>query len=401
MRKINIIKKSGKCGKSLAKIYFVVFLFFSIILGLILYKTYTKEEKYLVNEGKIEYTSSCIAYVIKNETIVDVDSTKILIPTVSEGSRVSKNNIIATYREAEYQDYQEKLKKIDEDILKAMKDINVEYSVDVKNLEEQVVKSIVSAQNTTSMIEMQEYKTNINNLLSKRANIIGKLSPEDAYVKSLIADREKLENQLKTSSSNIKAPIGGIISYTVDGIEDKLTEDTIMKLNYEDVKEYVSNRKETASNKIRITSNYEAYLMVRVDNVDKEYIKEGNTYTLKIVGVEENILNGQIVKVTETEQGYEVIFRVTNGIENIVDSRECEVEVVWTSYEGLIVPVKAITRKKDGKDYVKIITRGEYVDIPVKVEQKNKTYAVVSNYERENLNSYILERYDQVVISTN
>ena len=41
------------------------------------------------------------------------------------------------------------------------------------------------------------------------------------------------------------------------------------------------------------------------------------------------------------------------------------------------------------------------MDIPVKVEQKNKTYAIVSNYDKENVNDYVLERYDQVVIDGN
>ena len=250
------------------------------------------------------------------------------------------------------------------------------------------------------MVEMQEYKTNIGNLLSKRASIVGNLSPEDAYVKELIKQREDIENKLKTSSSNIKASIGGIVSYSVDGLEDKLTKDTVQTLTYDDVKEYI-NGKKTSTNKIRITSNYEAYILIKVDNSYREAIKEGKIYELKIAKEELSILNGTVVSIKDTEQGCEVLFRITNGIENIVDSRECELEVVWTKYEGLVVPIKAIHQGEDGREYVKIITRGEYVDIPVKVEQKNKTYAIVSNYDKENVNDYVLERYDQVVIDGN
>lgn len=399
MKKDNVKEKKAKGKIGSYKVHFFVALFIVVITLLILYKMGNKEEKYLVNEGKIDYTTSCIGYVIKNEKIIDVDSNKVLIPTVSEGSRVSKNNIIATYRGSEYQDYQNRLKELDAEILSAMKDIDVEYSVDVSNLESQVINTIVDSQGISSMVEMQEYKTVVDSLLSKRATIIGELSPEDAYVKELIAKRENLEKELMSSSSNIKASIGGIISYTVDGLEDKLTEETINNLNYEDVKEYVKNRKEISSNKIRITSNYEAYILARVDNIDSDYVKVGKEYELKLTGAELVSLKGTITKFTETEQGYEVLFRITNGVENLVDSRECEIEVVWTSYEGLVVPIKAITESEDGKNYVKIITRGEYVDIPVKIKQKNKTYAIVENYEKEDINSYILERYDQVIVS--
>lgn len=390
-------KEVKKIKKKVPKTYVITVLFILIVFVLIVYKMRNSEEKYLVNEGTIEYTTSCMGYVIKSETTIDIDNTKVLIPALSDGSRVSKNNIIATYKGSEYEDYQTKLKEIDAKILDAMKDIDVEYSIDVSNLESQVVNAVSSSQGTTSMVKMQEYKTSIGNLLSKRASIVGSLSPEDAYVKQLIKEREDIESKLKTSSSNIKASIGGIVSYTVDGLEDKLTEETALKLSYDEIKEYVNNKK-TATNKIRITSNYEAYIMIKVDNTYKEYMKEDNSYELKIVGEELNILKGTIKKLKETEEGYEVLFRITNGIENIVDSRECELEVVWTTYEGLVVPINAIFEGTDGREYVKIITRGEYVDIPVKVEQKNNTYAVVSNYDKENVNDYILERYDQVII---
>lgn len=383
-----------------SRVYLLVLLFIIVVASIILYNMYNSEEKYLVNEGTIEYTTTCTSYIIKDETVIDIDNTKVLIPTVSEGSRVSKNNIIATYRGSEYEEYQTKIQEIDNQILEGMKDIDVEYSIEVSNLERQVVNTVISAEGTTSMIEMQDYKTKINDLLSKRATLIGELSPEEAYVKELINKREKLENELKTSSSNVKAPIGGIISYSIDGLEDKLTEESIMTLNYEDVKEYINRSEKISTSKIKITSNYEAYILVRVDNVDNEYIEEGSSYKLKVMGVELAEITGDITKVTETEQGYEVLFRVTNGIEHIVNSRECEIEVVWTTYEGLVVPIKAIKEDEDGKSYVTIITRGDYVDIPVKVQRKNNTYAIVENYEQESINDYILERYDQVIMDS-
>ena len=73
---------------------------------------------------------------------------------------------------------------------------------------------------------------------------------------------------------------------------------------------------------------------------------------------------------------------------------------MWTDYEGLVVPIKAIKEDSEGKNYVTIITRGDYVDIPIKVQRKNRTYAIVENYEKEDINDYILERYDQVVMES-
>lgn len=393
-----ILKKDAR--KSTPKKLHIFIVIFLLAIGIMmLYKMNNKEEKYLVNIGKIEYTTSNIGYVVKEETVIDVDASKVLIPTISEGSRVSKNNIIATYRGQEYNDYKKRLEELDAEILLAMKDINIEYSMEIANLESQVINTVMNNMGITSMVEMQECKTTVDNILNKRASIIAGVSPEDAYVKELITKRKSLEAELTASSTNLKAPIGGIISYTVDGLEDKLTEETIYSLNYEDVKECVASREEVTSSKIRITSNYEGYILIRANNIDSEYIKQNEEYELRIIGAELVSLTATIMKITETEQGYEVLFRIRNGVENLVDIRECEIEVVWQSYEGLVVPLKSISKGKDDRDYVKIITRGDYIDIPVKVKQKNKTYAIVENYEKEDVNDYVLERYDQVTFS--
>jgi len=396
--KIKINKELHPKGK---RIYTLLIFFLMIIFSIVLYRTYNREEKYLVNEGIIENSTICVGYIIKDETVIDIDNTKVLIPTISEGSRVSKNNIIATYRGSEYEQYQKKIQEIDNKILKAMEDIQVEFSVEVENLEEQVLNSVILAKGTSSMVEMQENRNNINNLLSKRTQMIGELGPEEAYVKELIAQRETVQKELTESEANVKASVGGIISYNIDGLENKLTKESLINLNYEDVKEYVNNSESIANNKIKIVSNYEAYILVRADNVENEHIKQDEKYKLKVMGSELVELTGTIVKTTQTEQGYEVLFRVTNGIEKIVESRECELEIVWTAYEGLIVPIQAIKEKSDGKEYVTIITRGDYIDIPVKVQRRNNTYAIVENYEKEKINDYTLERYDQVVIQHN
>jgi len=395
MGKINNEKGLNKRRKS---VYILVVLFIIFVIAIMLYNEYNAEEIYLVNKGVIEYTTTGIGYVIKDETIVEIDSNKVLVSNVSEGSRVSKGNTIASYRGKEYEEHQAKLREIDTQILDAMKDIKLDYSIEISNLEEQAVKSIITTRGSSSMVEMHENINNINSLLRKRASIIGELSPEEAYIKELMNKRETLEEELKKSSSNITAPIGGIISYNIDGLEDKLTKETLMSLNFEDVKGYINANKDISTNKIKIVSNYEAYIMVRVEK--NEYIENGKEYTLKIMGLELNELTGKIIKFTETEQGVEIVFRITNGIENIVENRECEIEIVWTNYQGLVVPVKAIKNGENDKKYVTIVTRGDYVDIPILIKRQNNTYAIVENYEKENINDYILERYDQVVMIT-
>ncbi|MDD2628442.1 MAG: HlyD family efflux transporter periplasmic adaptor subunit, partial [Clostridia bacterium] len=261
--------KNKKKDTRISKISTALFFFCIIAIAITMYIIYNKEEKYLVKEGTIDHVTTGPGYVIKNETLIDIDTTKVLVPTVSEGTRVTKGNIIATYRNQEYQQYQKKLRDIDESILEALKDIKIEYSSEINNIEKQVLNSVIASKGMTSMVNMQEQRVHINNLLSKKAALVGALSPEDAYVKQLIKEREQIEEQSKIATANIKATVSGLVSYTSDGLENKLNLSTIFNLNYEDIKNIVDMDKDIINNKIKITNNYEAYILVKVSGIEE------------------------------------------------------------------------------------------------------------------------------------
>lgn len=395
------MKKDKKKELRISKISIALFFFCIIAIAITMYIIYNKEERYLVKEGTIDHVTIGQGYIIKNETLIDIDATKVLVPTVSEGSRVTKGNIIATYRNQEYQQYQERLRDIDENILEALKDVKIEYSSEINNIEKQVLNSVIASKGITSMVNMQEQRVHINNLLSKKAALVGALSPEDAYVKQLIRDREQIEKQTKISTANIKATVSGLVSYTSDGLENKLNLSTIDKFNYEDVKNIVNNDKNITNDKIKITNNYEAYILVKASDIEDKYIKEGAKHTIKIIDSEIIIIEGIISRIVTTEEGSEVLFKITNGIENLIENRVMEIEVVWTSFGGLIVPNSAILKDEKGT-YVKILTRGDYIDIRVNVDRKNKEYSIVSNVTPKGKSkTYVLEMYDQVIVNGN
>lgn len=377
-----------------------------IVLLLLSINKNTKQQ--LVQSGLLEHTEIATGYIVKNEKTIQKDQTKVLVPVVSEGTRITKDGIIATYKSDEYKNYEETLAKLDKEILERMKYLPVVYSSEVDAIDETIYYLVKQSMGETSYNKMQEYKQKINTYINKRANIIGELSPDGAEIKELIRKRNEYEEEAKKSNDNIISPIAGIVSYTTDGLEDKLGYENVDDLDYNTIKNLVNDYQQVDNLKIKVVDNYEAYIVMKVSLDNAQYIDTGYNYRLRLIDEDNYEFLGKLERVSKTENGIEVYFKVTNGIENIIGLREAEIEIVWDYSEGLIIPSIAL-KKYDNKEayYVTAIKNGRYENIPVNIRIRNENYVLVNNYTEEELkvlnidSSYNLKLYDRVIIESN
>lgn len=398
--------KNTSVKNNVNKYYMVIGSICILAVVILLILSISKNAKqYLVNEGTLEYTEITTGYIAKKEKTIAKEQAKVLVPVISEGARISKGDIIATYKGNEYINYEETLGRMDKEILERMQDLPTVYSSEVDAIEEIIYSLVKDSIEETSYNKMQEYKRKINTNISKRANIIGELSPAGAEIKKLIRERNKYEEEAKKSNDNILAPIPGIVSYITDGLEEKLSYNTVDDLEYNAIKEIINGPKEIDNTKIKVVNNYEAYIVMKASLENEEHIAEGYNYRLKLIEQDNYEFLAKLEKVKKTEDGIEVYFKVTNGIENIINLREAEIEIVWDYAQGLIVPNKTLN-KYDGKDvyYLTVIKQGDYCNIPVVINVKNGNYIVVNNYTVEQLDEmgltceYKLQLYDRIIL---
>lgn len=400
MKKINVENKINK--------YYVIIgsLCIAAVIILLILSIKENTKQYLVQSGTLEYTEIETGYIIKKETTIAKDQTKVLVPVIAEGARIAKDDIIATYKGEEYKNYEQTLSDMDKEILEKMQDLPTVYSSEVDAIEEIIYTLVKDSIGETSYNKMQEYKQKINTNINKRANIIGELSPAGAEIKKLIEERNAYEADAKNSNDNILASMAGIISYTTDGLEDKLIYSDVEELNYNNIKNIIADQKQSDNTKIKIVNNYEAYIVMKASLDNEEYIAEGYDYRLRLIEQDNYELLGSLERVNIVEDGIEVYFKVTNGIEKIINLREVEIEVVWDYSSGLIIPSKAL-KKYDKKDacYVTAIKYAEYENVPVSVRIQNENYVLVKNYTDEQLEGlgitcdYSLKLYDRVIVN--
>ncbi len=401
MKKINVENKINK--------YYVIIgsICMAAVIALLILSIKENTKQQLVQNEKLEYTELTTGYIVKQEETISKDQTKVLVPVIAEGARISKGDIIATYKGEEYKNYEQTLSQMDKEILERMQDLPAVYSSEVDAIENTIYSLVKESIGEASYNKMQEYKQKINANISKRANIIGELSPAGAEIKDLIEERNKYEADAKNSNDNILATMGGIVSYTTDGLENKFNYTNILNTSYDTIKKAIKDEKHTDNTKIKIVNNYEAYIVVKANLDNAKYMEQGDNYTLRLIEQENYELEASLEKINTLEDGIEVYFKVTNGIEHIVNLREAEIEIVWDYSIGLIVPSKALN-KYDNIDayYVTAIKYAEYENIPVLVRIENENYVLVKNYTDEELEElgleceYNLKLYDRVIIQS-
>lgn len=90
------------------------------------------------------------------------------------------------------------------------------YPADIQLLDKQLETLLIKSFSSNSIKELSEYKTDISEILIKKAKIAGEFSPAGSHISKLIEKRRQYEESLNNGQEYIKANMSGVISYRVD-----------------------------------------------------------------------------------------------------------------------------------------------------------------------------------------
>lgn len=394
--------------KSNIRIIIVLSIIFVFAIVYISKKEFNHKTTYTVVNGDIESSVETSLYLIKKETVVDYDKSQAITAIVDQGKRASKYEAVATYQNESYDDYQKQIEDIDKQIQTLVKDLPVSYSADISSIDDKILKYSNEVQKTTSYLKIQEYKAKLDELAYKKINILANSSPDSSAIRDLVSQRENLVALSKSSNNTIVTTVSGIVTYKVDGIENKYEYNDIEDFDETEFEDLISTYDNTTNSEfgIKIVDNFGAYFLVKTQSGENDtYIKEGKSYNIRISDLENLTLSASLVK-NINQNGYNYsLFEIHNEVDNLIDYRKLSCEVVWNVESGMAVPLNAIyTDETDGYKYVLMVYGTDYVKVPINILTQSDSIALVENaqtevYEKYNLDStFKLELYDELVI---
>lgn len=407
--KIKLKKESN--GKKV-----IIYLVFVLVLAYLIYAVYllVKEptDKVMVEKGTLYLEETDIGYVIRDEQVVKGDNYKNGMEQIkNEGEKTAKNESIYRYYSKNEENLKTQISELDAKIQEALKGQTGIFSSDIKMLENQLDEKIELLSKITDISKITEYKKQINDIITKKAKLSGETSASGSYLKQLYNQRAELENQLNSGAEYIKAPVSGIVSYKVDGLEETLTPNNFSTLS----KEFLENLKLKTGQLIatndecgKIIDSSRCYIATISDSEKAKTAQLDDSVQVRLSN--NKVIDAKIAYISqENEEETLIILEINKQINELSNYRKISFDLIWWSDTGLKVPNKAIV-EQDGLNYVVRNRAGNFEKVLVKVKRKNDKYSIVSNYTTSELEKLEIDKekitstksisiYDELVLN--
>lgn len=404
MEEINQQPKEKRIHKEKLILYFVLFL----ILIYVFYTMYLLIKQptniFTIEEGKLYQEETVIGYVIRNEKVVKGKNYKNGMEQIKvEGDKVATNENIFRYYSRNEENLKQKISDLDKKIQNVMKsNTNLLSSSDMRLLENQIDEKVYNINKTNDIAKLSEYKREIDNLVKKKSKIAGELSPKGSYLNKLIEERKEYENSLNSDAEYVTAPMSGIVSYKVDGLEETLTPENFETLS----KEYLENLdlktgKVIATNDEcgKVIDNFSCYIATIISSNEAKQAEVGKKIKIRLSNNSE--ITAEITNIIKEQDDSIVLFlKIDKEIKELINYRKISFNLIWWSESGFKVPNQAIA-EKDGKQYV-VRNRAGYLNkILVKVKKQGDKYSIIESYtteelKQENMSNEEIKKYKKI-----
>ena len=396
-------------------IYITIFLMIIYVFYTIYLLVKQPTDIFTLEEGTLYLEETDIGYVIRDEVVVQGENYKNGMEKIkAEGEKVAVNEAVFRYYTKNEETLKEKIAELDTKIQEAMANETGLFTSDMKSLETQIDQKLLEISSINDTTKLEEYKKEINEMITKKANIAGELSPQGSYLKKLIEERKNYENELNSGAEYVNSTKSGVVSYKVDGLENVLkpTEEcfsTLTKKYLENLDLKTGKIVPTSEESGKIIDNTYCYIATVSSTEGAKNAKVGDSVRARLPSGSE--VSGEIKYILQDENDDDrvLILKIEKGVEELISYRKISFDLIWWSETGLKVPNQAIVKENDLAYVVR--NRAGYLNkLLVKVKREGEKYSIVEPYDAEELkelgfsNEEIIEYrkislYDEVIIN--
>jgi putative membrane fusion protein len=393
----------------------LVVLFLLIYIPSLFHWAYGKEiDTDIIKIDTIEDSINTDGILIRDEEVLESPFEGRYIPEVEEGEKVSANFSVATVLKDSSMKTLDEIKKLDEEILKKQKENGENQAVfshDIVALDNEIadrVKELAFLGSGGSAEKYEDIEEQINDIIKKKAVILGGFGKADGSLNSLKQKRDNLQKVVDSSTKQIRSTSPGIISYTIDGLEKELTPSGIKSLTPEifenaKVRNVNANIKEkkVEINKpfAKIIKGIDIYVAVTIDTKDADYFKVDKEIKLRINDINK-VINGTVVhRSCQSGDKCAIVIRIDKFVNETSNLRSINVDLIKNSFKGLKIPVKSLIDIDEAGTKAKIVlVKANYASIrEVGIVGRNGEFAIIKSQE-SNLNKGV-NLYDTYVIN--
>lgn len=383
--------KNKKTNKIVKQFFGIVLLSAAICLSVYIFYTIINlitnpTDNFIIQKDLLTAEESTIGYVIREEKIIETKNYENgIVKIKDEGEKVAKGENIFRYYTENEDEINMQIQNLDGEIQEALKGQTGLFSSDIKSLEHQIEEKLDDLKEKNSIQEINEYKKDINNYISKKAKIAGELSPAGSYINKLIKQRAELEKELYNSTEYVVADTSGVVSYRIDNLEDIFTPtnfENLTKKSLEELDLKTGQIVASSDNVVKIVNNFECYVVIMSNSEEAKEVEKGDSVYLRLSNMQK--IKAKIDYIKDDGGHRLLVLKITDGVEYLINYRKISVDITWWEREGLKAPKNSIIYE-NGLSYIVRMTAGNLNKILVKVVQENGNYCIIRNYKTSEL----------------
>jgi len=313
-----------------------------------------KPQSSFVTDGAIEHTIGARAMIIRDETPIMSDVAGELVTSVTEGSRIANAQNLAMVVPEDKQSMVNDLRNVQSQISEVQQELIEQGNVgeakkvyDSYNENIDPIIDLIRNDSATGKLQsLSTYTSSLTVLLDEREAALAEISFNDERLKMLRSDEDKYQSALKNNSSMIKAPKPGIVSFRLDGKEEQLTFDQVASAGKADVRKLINSsvgaiqanyHVQANTGVCRIVQNEKQQLAVYLSGRDAiaANFATGTRHDINISAEGIVIQGAEVVRCDSGEDGMLIVFETTRYVEDLLDLRSVDIEIVITRSSGL------------------------------------------------------------------
>lgn len=227
------------------------------------------------------------AIIIRSEKIVKGNKSGQLLPTMSEGEKTAKGETIARFYNEDSEKLIKKKEKVEQEFIENLKAVLNKSEITVYEIQqlddriEDKLDAYIEADINGEYKQVASAGREIEDVTEQRLDILTENLPQDTYLTQLKKEVDNLDKQIEKSTISLKAPIAGLVSYSIDSFENKARYDNIKTMNAKELEELINLASEKSGAKknekptLKIVNEFEYYFATVMDKAKAQLIKVG------------------------------------------------------------------------------------------------------------------------------
>ncbi len=385
-----------------------------ILIAAILRRNQPPPRFQFIQTGRIERTVEAQALIVRDERVLVSPTDGRLKPIVAEGVRVAATdrvamviragmeNTLVELENCEQQIAQIQLELVERGQIPAAQAVYTETNGEISA----IVRLVRRASSYGSLAGVSQYGSSLDLLIEARESRLQDIDFKDARLDQLASQRGYLTSILGENAGMITAPAPGIVSYRVDGLEERLDQAFLDTLTPDRLRTTLSAATGFRAIALdvaagapiaRISNGLVQQLVMFVPSARADWFEVDNTHTVRIESEGIVVEDARVTRAESSSGGCLLVLATDRQVARLFDHRvvECSVTLPQQTTEGLLVPITALI-EEGGQTFIMLNHSGYARRAAVVVLDTDRTRAII---EPDAENAYKIRASSIVIVN--